>query len=378
MDLEKWAAPLVDGAGRSLKYEPLYDQIRDARSEEDSSLSRGVWERELKKANWPEVFALCIQALENETKDLQIASWLCEALCHLENWEGLVRSFDFMNAFCTQCWDICYPQRKDVSEDLEHRLRILDWLLEKILSVSLFFPITLPSGIIQNTLTLAAWREAVNLDLLSRRSGGESERLAQMENEKVMTLKRCRTLARQAPLNALEKVLNCLRDIKEKAKTFEALLHEKCQGQEPPFTKFFEQMTEIEKICDFSLEGRTVAAPPPQPEAASTLDESFIPEAASEEKQNSSTAPTETKDLENSEAQPDGVTINNKKDAYEAITALADFLLEVDPQSPSPYLIKMVSSWGDKALPDILEDIATGASEGHRVLKMIAECAKGK
>jgi hypothetical protein len=76
---------------------------------------------------------------------------------------------------------------------------------------------------------------------------------------------------------------------------------------------------------------------------------------------------------EKAEPSSDEVTIATRLDAYKAVGDLADYLIEVDPQSPGPYLIKMISSWGDKPLPEVWDDITTGTSPGHKVLKMLSE-----
>ena len=59
-----------DGVGKYLRYDPLYDQIKDARREDDVTLSQGIWQTEIKRADWPLVETLCLDALTTKTKDL--------------------------------------------------------------------------------------------------------------------------------------------------------------------------------------------------------------------------------------------------------------------------------------------------------------------
>ena len=53
-DLSALLAPLpgADPTGESLRYAPVYAQIRDARFEEDQNLPMGEWTRPLKRADW--------------------------------------------------------------------------------------------------------------------------------------------------------------------------------------------------------------------------------------------------------------------------------------------------------------------------------------
>src|SRR3954454_16247044 len=93
--LEFDTAPLlrpIEGpspTGESLRYEGTYDKIREARIEDDPVLDRGVWKMPLKRADWGDVAAICIEALDQRSKDVQLATWLTEAWLHLHDFDGL-------------------------------------------------------------------------------------------------------------------------------------------------------------------------------------------------------------------------------------------------------------------------------------------------
>jgi type VI secretion system ImpA family protein len=72
-----------DPTGPSLRYEGTYDLIAGLRREDDPTLAQGVWKTELKRADWPRVAQTCVNALERQSKDLQIAAWLLEAWLRL-------------------------------------------------------------------------------------------------------------------------------------------------------------------------------------------------------------------------------------------------------------------------------------------------------
>lgn len=376
-DLDTLARPLESagaipeneaGRGENLRYDVLYDQIKEAREEEDATLSQGVWERDLKKADWELVRHLCTDALETRTKDLQIVAWWGEAACHLDAWQGLLDAFTLMRKFCESCWDLCYPLLEDPSADLEYRVRILDWFLEKISECALFMPIAEPT--IGQPLTLAMWMMALNFDQVSRRMGGTAE-----EDKETMTLQKFRTAARQASIAQLERVLDHVQKITEQAQGLQDFLREHCQGQEPSFKAIMEPLSEVEKICRTAMAGREQKAPS---ESAPALDEKPVTQAAddalSDETTTDETAlPVRLEEEAPSPALPnDEVTISGRQDAYKAIEDLANFLSDLDPQAPGPYLLKLVASWKDKTLPDIMDDVTAGTSEGHKILKLLA------
>jgi type VI secretion system protein ImpA len=81
LELDALLAPISDEqpAGEWLRYDDLHDRIKEARREDDPDLPLGVWQTELKRADWPTVQTLCAGALAGYSKDLQLAAWLLEA-----------------------------------------------------------------------------------------------------------------------------------------------------------------------------------------------------------------------------------------------------------------------------------------------------------
>jgi len=108
--------------GEDLRYAPVYDQIKEARREEEGYES-GEW---IKRADYPLVVKLCTEALANKTKDLQIAAWLTDALLHTEGFVGLKQGLDLLHGFVGTFWDGLYPQLED--GDAELRAAPLQWI----------------------------------------------------------------------------------------------------------------------------------------------------------------------------------------------------------------------------------------------------------
>jgi type VI secretion system protein ImpA len=105
-------------AGRSLAYEPEYDALREARRSDDQT-NPGEWKREVKLADWSAVVALGTQCLREKSKDLQIASWVAEALLHLHGFAGLRDGLGLVNGIQEQFWESYFPEIDD--GDLESR-----------------------------------------------------------------------------------------------------------------------------------------------------------------------------------------------------------------------------------------------------------------
>jgi len=65
--------------GTDIRYEPVLDKIRQARIEE-LDLPAGEYTRERKTADYGLVVKLATEVLTKQSKDLQVAAWLTEAL----------------------------------------------------------------------------------------------------------------------------------------------------------------------------------------------------------------------------------------------------------------------------------------------------------
>lgn len=126
--LERLIAPIPGDhpCGEDVSFSTAYDDVREARREDDPSLAQGDWETDLKTAQWPKVRQLCEDILCNKSKDLQIACWYVEALCKLHGFEGLHFGLQVLEVLLTDFWEFFYPDL--VPDDLEERAGKIDWL----------------------------------------------------------------------------------------------------------------------------------------------------------------------------------------------------------------------------------------------------------
>ena len=64
-----------DPSGPNLNYDKVFDQIKEARTEDDDSIPAGQWGRSAKKADRALVIKLAGETLAKRTKDLRLAAW---------------------------------------------------------------------------------------------------------------------------------------------------------------------------------------------------------------------------------------------------------------------------------------------------------------
>src|SRR6266571_17844 len=107
--------PGENPSGQNLRYDPVYDKIREARrAEEELQLSeeaskKDVWARAIKKADFVQVLKLSTEALLVQEK---IA--------------GLTQGINLIRGLLENFWDTLYPEIED--GDLEMRFGPIEWV----------------------------------------------------------------------------------------------------------------------------------------------------------------------------------------------------------------------------------------------------------
>lgn len=320
--------------GQDLKYSPEYDQIKEA-SREDIDLPQGVWVQDLKSANWKDVEKLCLDILQNKSKDFQVAAWLIEAWISLYNITGLTQGFNLLWQLSQKYWDIGFPVLD--SKDVEFRASPYNWINEKLAPRFNKIEVTAPDN-----PDLSSYSYSTYLDI--HKDGGVS--LTGAPDEQTTPEKR----------EGFEKSLSKTNDdffiqFQEQAKealTFiknlQTLLDEKLKNDSPSLYHAQEKIQELISFAEQTLESRH------QP-----LDEKITIklEGAEPNQESSSSTP-----LPNSNQNVHvGMVIDSRSDAYAIINKAADYLEKLDPHSPSPHLIKRAIRWSNLDLKELLQEM---------------------
>jgi type VI secretion system protein ImpA len=99
-------------SGVNLRYNPVYDKIKEARREEDQP-PPGMTERDRKVADNAQVIKLTTDALTTKTKDLQLAAWLTEAWLKQKGFGGLRDGLAVCHGLIEKFWETVYPEIED-------------------------------------------------------------------------------------------------------------------------------------------------------------------------------------------------------------------------------------------------------------------------
>lgn len=361
-----------NGTGVPIRYEPIFDQIKEARREDNETLSRGIWQTELKRADWAEVELLSTHALATQSKDLQVFGWLMESWLVMESFKGGIKGFQGLRTFCNTFWLKLYPELKEDTADM--RIFMFDWM-DKTLQERLLF-LTITSSIDTANipaLTLSDWLEALNFEKIIKRSTESKSLIKEAEIKGKITLNRFRKglaeTSRKYMQSLYDDSIQFLFEIEAFCRDIEVLANQKVIL----FTGLQDQLKTISRIAETTLElqksQQTILndlVTEPIADISSVLIQS-------DESQNLS----KTESKETSENEEHDV-VSQRSDAYKAIYELGRFLKETDPHSPAPYLLDLISSWESKNLIQIMSDMKEGQSEAHNLLKLLAGSAQNR
>src|SRR5215212_36026 len=173
--LEPLLAPISETrpAGEWLRDDPVFGELRSLREEEDASLPMGVWQRDLKRADWPAVERVAMEALRTRTKDLQVAVWLTEAWIHLYGFAGFGQGLRLIAALCRQFWEELHPPLEEEG-NAEGRLLPLVWMTKKLALPLKGVPVTNPTDLDLRRYSWTDWETGLYLLKVAAKSPDEA------------------------------------------------------------------------------------------------------------------------------------------------------------------------------------------------------------
>jgi type VI secretion system ImpA family protein len=346
-------------AGESLRFDPLYDEIKRLREEEDASLPQGIWQRELKRADWPAVAATCSEALTARTKDLQIAAWLTEAWIHLHGYRGLAAGLRVLSALCREYWDVLYPPLE--VDDSDGRLAPVIWTVEKLVYPIKSIRVTAPVAEDASAYGWKEWESALHSTRMAKGDVAAAASAAEQRGE--VSQPKFLVSVSLTPAPWLVTLAGEVHDALTALAELEQVLIEKCGMHDAPsVAPTRDVLTAVQGFISRVVQERvekgelmvTSAAPPlsmvPSTDAATSDD-----------------ATTESHPVQSRVA---GV-IASRAEAYQALREASDFLMRTEPHSPVPYLVRRAISWGNLSLAELLEELLQKNSDVSAIYALL-------
>jgi type VI secretion system ImpA family protein len=344
IDLARLLQPIPGPSptGMSLRYESEYDRIREARREEDPNLPQGVWQHDLKRADWNLVIELCAEALSERSKDLQIACWLLDALVRSRGLAGLAEGLGILVALCDKFWPDLFPAIEE--GDLAARLAPIEWIDDKLPQVIYTLPLTCCGT--PETVSYS-WTDFVNVQRREIAHSGNSS--AESEAE---TLEAFNASAEATPTSFYEELREQLNLGLKAVESAAASLDRHCGKAAPGLVHLREALANIQGFVGAVLVQRSDTIKP-QISASARLPE--VEDAAPPAGGNGGLAADSSP--------PPRIEIHSREEAYRLLMEIADYLFAVEPHSPTPYIVQRAASWGMMPLHKLLVELTRGSND---------------
>jgi type VI secretion system protein ImpA len=314
--LQPIAGPAPGGA--DIRYEPIFDQIKRARIEEDD-LPSGAWERARKTADYALVLKLGTDVLTTKSKDLQVAAWLAEALLKREGLAGFKSGLELIAALLEQHWEHLFPEIEE--DDLEMRAAPLEWV-----GRSLVLPVQ-QVAINKSNHSLLLYREsrAVGYEADADTSEKQEQRQEKLKSGKLSPEAFDEAFTNTAKAWYKERVA----ELDATLRTIDALdrvAQDKFGRSAPRFAPIRDALQEVRQVCGQLLTKKLELEPDPPDAFADELQavDGSAPAAATL-----------------------SATPRSRADAESRIAAAARFLRAENSLDPAPYLLLRGFRWGE-------------------------------
>jgi type VI secretion system protein ImpA len=316
-DIEEFLQPISDEApaGYDVRYEVVYDEIRDGRDANPLADPPKVPDFRLVRKAAEEV-------LKKQCKHLQVAAWLSEAWIDEEGIPGLIAGIELQTRLLEDFWDTVFPEIDE--GDLEYRVAPLEWVAGKYLGPTLqTVPLTL-SG-----LTIIEFQQSRSVGYEADLDGDYEKtqaRNAEIESGKLPPEEFDKAVD-ESPKAYYKKLMADMAAALAAIDRLEALTDERFGNLGPSFRPLRGSVDVLQRVVKPILDKKLEADPDP-------VEVVSVEEAV---------------DMGETPGDGGGVPLEpvSKDDAGRRIAAAAKYLRQSDPHDPASYLMVRGFRWGE-------------------------------
>lgn len=348
LDIPELLNPISDDqpAGHDLRLDasPLssYQTIKTARSaardaEKNSLYNEGGGEAE---EHWRKIITLAPKILREESKDLEVATWLTEALVRRYGFQGLRDSFQLIEGLINQFWDNLYPMPDE--EGIETRVGPFAGLNGTSNNGVLIPPIRripLTEGYAPGPFAYYQYQQAIDLE----RTTNDDAREAKAE-KLGFTFANIEQAVNESSESFFVDMLDDIAATISSCQAIEKALDEFFASSDAPSTRAIVVALEdcrsaINHIAKHRLPVADIATP----------DESSAGDASSPTASTNKAAGSTASVIANALVSRDA--------AFKQLLEIAQFFRKTEPHSPVSYALEKAVKWGNMSLEDLIVEL---------------------
>lgn len=351
LDFAALLAPISEDSptGNDLRQDssPLskYQSIKSARSAARAAERKSLHDGDTTEADehWRKIIALAPEILATQSKDLEVASWLTEALIRRYEFQGLRDAFKLIQGLLDNFWDGLYPMPDE--DGLDTRTAPLSGLNGEGAEGVLIAPIRkVPITKGQHIFSLWQYQQALE----AQRAPDEQSR----ENKIAKLGFSVEDIEKSVNESSSEFFVNQLDDITAAIDIYKNIgqqLEQRCYPHEAPPIR---NITSILEECRGAISHIGKHKLPVAESATETVENTEL-------EQHSMTTGSQT---------PSSIAgaINSRAAALAQLQEIANFFRKTEPHSPISYVIEKSIKWGSMPLNELIVELIPDSSSRER------------
>lgn len=342
LDLEALIAPITDDAptGSDCREDPspnsIYQQVKIARNAARSAERNNVFGGPSDEAeeHWRKVLELAPVILREQSKDLEVASWLTEAAIRRHGFRGLRETFQLINELIDRYWDHLYPMPDE--DGLETRVSPLAGLNGEGAEGVLIAPVrntVITEGTNAGPFSYWEYQQALEAQRLPDTQARE-EKIKKLGYSVDTVEKAVSESSNEFFLHLRDDIDQCLSIYREISNRLDAF----CGTYDaPPTSNILNILAECQGAVLHLGQNKFPAEEVAEAEVPITTDDGAP-----------STAPT----MGAAAGQ-----IANRAQAFKQLLEISEFFRKTEPHSPVSYVLEKAVKWGSMPLHELMNEL---------------------
>jgi type VI secretion system protein ImpA len=356
LDIPRLLAPITEykPVGEDARQDPSpvskYQQLKTARAAARAAERRAVHDGDNTEAeeHWRKIISLAPEFIATQSKDLEVSSWLVEALIRKHGFAGLKDGFKLLIGLTQNYWADIYPLPDE--DDIETRTAPLSGLNGEGADGVLIVPIRkvpITEGFTPGPFSLWQYQQALDLS----RTIDENAREAKLYKLGFSM----EDIARAVEDSSSDYYLNLLDDLDQSIAIYKelgTLLDELCGSEyAPPTRNIIAALEECRGAVAHIGKDKLPTTDSTQTEIADTETSEQSAKSASTQTQQGKTPAAET---------------YTREIAFKELLEIAKFFKKTEPHSPISYAIEKAVKWGNMTLNELINELIPDSSSRER------------